>query len=336
MASLSDVATASGVSVSVASRVINEVPGLRIRPETRARVLAAAKRLQYVPNQTARGLRLGVTGTLGLVLPAVTRAFSELVDGVEDAAAEHGQTLLLARTERVAGGGDALRRLVREGRVDGLIFQQPDDPMPDAVLQDLVQNIPVVLINDRRPRIGSVTLDDVRGIEVTTEHLIDLGHREIGYIGGLPETYTAEPRAQGFRSALRDAGLRRRAAWCTALGYTVQDGRAAVEAIWSRSGPTPTALVVANPNAACGVLAELRHRGLRVPDDVSVAALNETWVVDLVTPTLTTVRMPLHALGVAATEMLLERLKGQRPEARVVGETAPVVHHRESTAPPPP
>lgn len=335
MATLRDVARAAGVSASVVSRVLNEAADLRVRPETRARVLQALRDLDYAPNQAARGLRLGQSSTIGLVVPSLANAyFTELLRGVETAADESGQAVLLARAERVGEGGDYLRRLVREGRVDGFILQATDAATTESVLDAMTTDLPVVLINARSRQAGSVVLDDVDAARTAADHLLSLGHRRIGYIGGLPGSFTARRREQGYADALHAAGLRRRRAWSTSLGYQPQDGRAAVHELWARPGLTPTGLVVANVNAGLGVLAGLRDLAVRVPDEVSVVAIHDSGVAALMAPALTTIQLPLYELGIQAVRELVVRMAGGSARHSVVSEPAPILRARESTAPP--
>ena len=335
MATLRDVARASGVSVSVVSRVLNDAADLRVRPETRARVQQALRELDYAPNHAARGLRLGQSSALGLVVPSLANSFfPELLRGVEAAADESGQAVLLARAERIGEGGDYLRRLVREGRVDGFMLQVTDEAATDHVVEDITANVPVVLINARGPQAGSVALDDAQAAVVATDHLLGLGHRRVGFIGGLPSSFTARRRERGYVQALHAVGLRRRRVWQTMCGYRAEDGRAAVHQVWSRPGAKPTGLVVANVNAALGVLAGLRDLALRVPEEVSVVAIHESGVAALMAPTLTTVQLPLYELGVQAVREVIDRLAGAPDRHVVVADPAPLLLARESTAPP--
>ncbi|MBP6996737.1 MAG: LacI family DNA-binding transcriptional regulator [Phycicoccus sp.] len=335
MATLRDVAQAAGVSASVVSRVLNEAADLRVRPETRARILQALRDLDYAPNHAARGLRLGQSSTIGLVVPSLANAyFAELLRGAEVAAEESGHAVLLARAERVGEGGDYLRRLVREGRVDGFILQATDEAATESVLDRMTTNLPVVLINARSRHAGSVVLDDVAAARTATDHLLTLGHRRIGHIGGLPGSFTARRREQGYVAALHGAGLRRRRAWCTSLGYQPQDGRAAIHELWARPGPAPTGLVVANVNAGLGVLAGLRDVGVRVPQEVSVVAIHDSGVAALMAPALTTVQLPLYELGIQAVRDLVVRLSAGPARHSVVSDPAAILRLRESTAPP--
>jgi DNA-binding LacI/PurR family transcriptional regulator len=156
---------------------------------------------------------------------------------------------------------------------------------------------------------STLVLDDAAGIRTAVDHLLGLGHARIGYVGGLPSSSTAQRRAAGFRAALGDAGLHPADEWMTELGYAGADGRAAVGVLLER-GPLPSAVVVANLNAALGVLAAIHSRGFRVPADVSIVALHDVWYADATWPPITTVRMPLAELGAAAVVRVVDRAAG--------------------------
>src|SRR5215467_10125992 len=155
MATLSDVARRAGVSVSVVSRIMNSDPQLRVRPETRERVLRIAEQLNYTVNFAGRALRLSRSGALALIVPDVNNAiFAELMRGVEDEADRANYIVLLGRAERIQPGDDMLRRLVGEGRVDGALLQRRDD-LDAAALRQLVEHeIPVVQVNSTVPRLS--------------------------------------------------------------------------------------------------------------------------------------------------------------------------------------
>jgi LacI family transcriptional regulator len=292
---------------------------VRVSAATRSRVLEAARSLEYVPNHAARSLRTSRTSTIALVVPDVTSAvFAELARGAEDEAAARGLAIVLARAEQMEEDSDWLRRLVGEGRIDGVILQLPDGTSPALSLRDT----PLVVINSiDHGETSTIVLEDAAGIQLAVSHLEQLGHSAIGFIGGLPSSATGQRRLAGFGA---------RSEWITDLGYTGADGRAAVASLMAR-GPLPTALVVANLNAALGVLAEIHAHGLRVPADISIVAMHDVWYADATWPPITTVKMPLAELGAAAVATLVDE-----PDAvshRVITAPAPQLIVRQSTAP---
>jgi LacI family transcriptional regulator len=317
------------------SRTLSGDSTLRVADATRARVLAAAQELGYVPNHAGRSLRTARSGTLALVVPDVTSAvFAELAAGAEREAAARDLAIVLGRAESLIGGDSPTRleRMVRQARIDGVILQSPETVEP-ADLSTLGESgTPVVVINstDDGP-FSTLVLDDEAGVRTAVAHLCSLGHTLIGFVGGLATSSTGQRRAAGFRAALGAAGLHLEQAWMTDLGYTGADGRAAADLLLAR-GPLPSAVVVANLNAALGVLATIHSRGLRVPADVSIVALHDVWYADATWPPITTVRMPLAELGAAAVVRVVDR--GGEVTHTTVRRPEPVLVLRQSTSSP--
>ncbi len=333
---LQDVALRAGVSVSVVSRELNGDPALRARDETRQRIHAAAEDLGYAPNHAARALRLSKAFAIGLIVPDLTNPIYEpLIRGIEDAADELGYQVLLGRTERLRPGSDLLPRLVGEGRVDGFLVQRLDETDVQEFASLIGGGVPVVLLNSRGPKPGSAMLDDAAGACLATKHLLDLGHREIALVGGDVHSHTARARERGYLEAIAAAGVRRRSAWILHSGYSPEAGRWAIHELCLASRRRPTAVVVANINAAMGALLGARELGLLVPDQLSVVAIHDAWVADHSWPPLTTIKMPQYALGQEAVRLLHLRLKGEKAANVTVDDPGPVVIARSSTAVPP-
>lgn len=334
MATLADVAARAGVSISAVSRVLRDDPTTRVGAETRKRIHAAAQELQYRPNFAGRALKSARTQVIGLVVPDLTNAlFTELMDGVEDEAREHGYAVLLGRSNDVRLGAEVYERLLGEGRVDGLIVQVGDG-VPTAGLGALLDaNSPVMLINSAYPgKVSSVALDDQGGARLATEHLLELGHHRIGLVNGLPRSFTAARRAAGYEAAMADADVPVPTGYQTRLGYRPENGREALGQLLDLPKP-PTAVVVANVNAAVGLLTEARGRGIRVPDDLSVVSVHDSWTAENTWPPLTAVKMQFYAMGRAAVRRLIDRLATGNAVDEVVMEPSPELVVRESAAP---
>jgi LacI family transcriptional regulator len=176
-----------------------------------------------------------------------------------------------------------------------------------------------------------VILQDEAGARVAVEHLVELGHRAIGLINGSQETATARRRLTGFTAAMEDAGLAPTAV--TSLGYEPEQGRAALRQMMAHP-QRPTAVVVANVNAALGALLEARTLGIRVPEELSIVTIHDAWTAATTWPPLTTVRMPLYELGRLAMTALFENLTDGVVDDRMVTDPAPQLVLRESTAAP--
>ncbi|GAB3282384.1 LacI family DNA-binding transcriptional regulator [Kineosporia babensis] len=336
MATLGDVAARAGVSISSVSRVLSNHPAARISEATRRRIVEAAEELRYRPNFAGRALKSARTQVIGLVLPDLTNALStDLMHGAEDEAREHGYTMLLGRSDALSPVSEVIARLIGEGRVDGMVLQLADG-VPAAGIGDLLDTAaPVVLLNETHPgHVGSVALDDVTGARIATQHLIELGHERIAMVNGLPSSFTAQRRRTGYRTAMKAAGLRVPRGYETRLGYFAPDGRAALRRLMTLS-PAPTAVVVANVNAAVGLLAEARQARIAVPRRLSVICVHDSWTAENTWPPLTAVQMQFYAMGRAAVRNVLDRIENGVLRDDVILDPPPQLIVRNSTARPP-
>jgi DNA-binding LacI/PurR family transcriptional regulator len=208
VARLTDVAKLAGVGTSIASRILNSDPTVGVRPETRARIVAAAQELNYSPNASARGLKLQRTTTVALVVPNLAYPVNiEIIRGAERAASAAGYVLVIADADEFLQAGMAYRRLLLEHRVDGLLLASATTSEP--FLSDIVRtDLPLVLVNRRAGSLApSVTVDDALGMRLAARHLLDLGHTTIAYVSGPPDADTAQRRLDGYLTELRRAGV---------------------------------------------------------------------------------------------------------------------------------
>lgn len=321
---LRDVAEAAGVNPSIASRVLNDDPTLSARPETRSRVRDAARRLGYTPNAFARGLKLQQTGTLALVLPAISVTGNwQLAQYAERRAAHHGRVLLLADLDDFARSGDAYRHIVLERRVDGLVVSgaTADDRLI-GVLSG--HRIPLVVFGRRSTRALCVTADDDAAAVLAVDHLARLGHARIGAIVTSRDN-EAVARALAARNGGHGRPLR--------ADQTEEGGFRAATALLGRRH-RPTALIMASVAQAIGAIAAIRAAGLSVPRDISVVALEDAPLAAYVDPPLTTVWMPVQEMAENAIDQVVGLIAGA--EARdVIVATRPELIVRQSTSAPP-
>ena len=331
-ATLVDVGREAGVSAMAASAVLNGVrTSSRIAPDTRARILEAAARLDYRPNAAARALIRRRMNTLGVV--AVVEAgdlnhyFLEVFNGVLSASARHGQNttvFTLHDWERDA------RRIGSfcDGRIDGLVMIAP--LINEEAASALPAHTPMVTIHGNHPLGGVVNLDpdEETGSFALVSRLIELGHRRILHLAGPAGMRGAERRVAGYRRALEQAGLPYDPGLVEEAGFNIPDGREATRR-WLLSTPPAkraTAIFCANDSAAYGCVEALSAAGLRVPDDVSVAGFDDTLLARACVPQLSSVRQPLRRMGERAVEILLELASGAaRPRAQELFPTEPVL-----------
>jgi LacI family transcriptional regulator len=330
---LVDVAEACGVTVSIVSRVLNGDPTVSARPETRERIFEAARRLAYVPNGFARGLRRSRTMTIGAVLPNLAYAVNgEILRGAERRAASEGYVLLVADAMEFGPTSSAYQRLLMEGRVDGLLIASATTAEgATAALSTLP--LPVVHANRRGDDFGvSVSVDDELGIGLAVDRLVDQGHTRIGYVAGPSDADTARRRRAGFCARLEVRGLPLTSSMIVETVFTEAGGFEATRRLLALRRP-PTAVVAASFASAVGVVSAITTAGLRIPADMSVVGFHDAPVAAYLNPPLSTVRMPLAEMAEAAVETLVRLIDGKEVEDVVVRSPAPVLIDRGSTGP---
>lgn len=333
-ARIRDVAARANVSQGLVSRLLNNDATLTVRPETREAVLEAVRELGYVPNSAAAALRRSRANAIGLALDRVTNpVFTDMVHGAHVAAAEFGCALLLVDAGELETDDAFLTEVINSHRVDGLLYQGGYGKAATA-LGRYSAEIPSVVVNSPGNDLASgVSLEDAKATRIATEHLIELGHRRIAFIGGSPGV-ASDTRQRGFEEALRAAGRESIPDLVMPSGWQAEDGSRAVGEILRRS-PNVTAFVVASSAIALGVLGALHAEGKRVPEDVSVVGIHDPWFAPHLTPALTTVALPLFELGRQSVIQLMAHLKSGKPAETVITDPAPQLVVRRSTARPP-
>ena len=343
-ASIRDVAAMAGTSVSTVSNLLNGRPN-RMRSDTVQRIEEAIERLGYKPNRSARSLKTGFTPAIGLLVPSVANPFhGAMAHAVEVAAQAHGFQVLL---------GNSLRDATRERQcaedffafgIRGVIATS--SPFDLEHFNDLIgRGLSVVALDmvnssaDTEQAMDSVSMDNHRAGYLATQHLIDLGHRRIGYVSGATPTMSRRDRLNGYKAALLAANIKLDptliAAGESASGYddihAAEHGRAAALSLLTLPRP-PTALVALNDMHAVGACAAVRQIGGVTPDDVSVVGIDDINLAALLFPPLTTVRHPIDALSEVAVDLLVRRIEARErgPSRQIVFEPTLVV--RGSTA----
>lgn len=327
-ATIADVAGLARVDRAVVSKVLNDRPGLSVRPETRERVHQAARQLGYRPSAAARSLRMARTGAIGVVIPSFTNPiWATILDAVEAAADQRGYTLLAGIAVDGGAGVSRFLDLARSGAVDGLLVASS---LADEQVGSGPGDVPVLHINRRCPhRPRHVVLDDTAGAALATQHVIDLGHTRIAHLSGPLDTDSSRARQRGFDLAMARSGLA--PAGYAESEYDVSTGRAAMVTLLGVR-PRPTAIVCANVASAAGALAAAREAGVVIPDGLSIVAIHDLELAASLGPPLTTVRMPLEQLGQRAVELLLDTAADQDIDEVIPGPM--VLVERVSTAPP--
>lgn len=334
MSTIADVGRRAGVTPSVVSRVLNGDPSLRVRPETRERVVAAAHELDYTPNHAARALRQSRVGTLGLAVHDVSNpVYAPLIAGAQRAASTHGYVLVLADVPELARDSQTFARVVGSGAIDGLLLLPAGVEADRVVEQAVSERLPAVVVNDRSLTLPSVELADRAAMSLATDHLLDLGHRDLAALRLDGAGHRSRHRTEGFERVVQGRGVPVPDERLLDGGHTVASGRAAMQGLLSQASP-PTGVVAASVLAGVGALVAARDAGLDVPRDVSVVGVHDVFFAELLTPALTVVRLPLGRLGEVAVERLAGLIAGEaasKPQL-LLDDPAPELVLRGSTA----
>ena len=328
---MADVARLAGVSHQTVSRVLNDNP--HVKEETRERVLLAIRELDYRPNSAARTLVTRRSQTLGVVsFDTTLYGPASMLYGIEQAARSAGYFVSIASLRSLDGRSvqEAVDRL-RDQAVEGVLVIAPQTSAVGALAQ-VRSAVPVVAVGSgSQARVPGAAVDNEAGARAATQYLLHLGHRTVHHVAGPSNWLDAQARRAGWRSVLADAGAPVPEVvsgdWSARSGY--EAGLHLLE------NPEVTAVFCANDHMALGVLRALNEAGRGIPGDISVVGFDDLNFAQWTAPPLTTVRQPLHEMGVAATRTLLRIVNGERlGPTRIELATDLVI--RESTAPPRP
>jgi LacI family transcriptional regulator, galactose operon repressor len=305
-ATIYDVARAVGVAPSTVSRAFAR-PG-RVSGDTAARIRRVAAELGYRANAPARAAPARRTSMIALAIADITNPFyNEIIRGAQVAATEAGYTILLADTqESGVVEREALDRAM--AAVDGIVLTT--SRMSDSAIRVLAKQRPVIVLNRAVTDVPSVVTDNPRGVRRAVEHLAELGHQRIAYVAGPEASWADGIRWRALREAAVELELQVRR---IGPGSSTVAGGAKAAADVVRHATT--AVIAYNDRVAIGVCRALTEAGFAVPGDVSVVGFDNIFAADLVTPPLTTVAAPLHAMGWTAVHNLLALIGGASSQA---------------------
>jgi LacI family transcriptional regulator len=328
-----EVARTAGVSIATVSRVLNGRPD--VATPTRERVLVAVRELGFSTNRSARSLVGGRTLLVGITVPLVeAEYFSRIVAGATDELYDHDLQVVLAPTLHLRDRAATLLARLAGGMTDGALLILPEES--SEALRALARTgYPFVVVDPLEPLdegVPSVSATNALGGRAATEHLLALGHRRIAAITGVPEWLATVERLNGYRAALASASVVPDPALVLESDWALEGGETAAAHLLDLPDP-PTAVFAFNDNMAIGALRAARARGLRVPADFSVVGFDDSVQATTATPTLTTVRQPVDAMGRIAVSLLLRLLENRRGEGMSIElQTRLIV--RDSTAAP--
>ena len=328
-----DVAKRAGVSQPTVSLVLSRNATARVSPETRERVLEAARELGYVPNVVARSLVRSRSYAIGVIVPDLRNPFfAEVVSGAERVASEAGYAVLLCET----------REISRDRHIQTLLERQVDGMMMDAIgasslPQSMVAGVNVVLIDEPPDRWPGVASDAIGAGKLAADHLLQLGHRRFGFLGPATNVHAIRMRERGFVQALASNGITIESALLRRVAATAAGGQLGMRALLNQKR-RPTAVFCINDLVAAGALKVCSIDGVRVPDDMSIVGCDDIELATLLVPELTTIAIPARELGARAARLLLQALVESEQDARTPSRPRKTIASRlvirGTTAPP--
>ncbi|REE66980.1 LacI family transcriptional regulator [Paenibacillus taihuensis] len=342
-----DIAREANVSVATVSRVLNNTAP--VKASTREKIMGLINKHQFQPNALARSLIKKETGMIGIILPDITNPFfPEVLAGLEQEARNNGYTFFLCDTGSHNQDSKAqysresqYLRILAEKQVDGIIMiggridlAKCSREMAKEV-QEVNNRLPVVLINGNLPggKFHRVMTDQTIGAMQVTDHLIELGHTDIAFIGGYNQMSNTVQRLSGFRSAMEQAGIAMREDWIITGGFKVHTGKALMSELFSRDGRKPTAVVCANDLVAIGAIKYAVTAGLSIPGDISITGFDDIPLAESMIPELTTLSLRCLELGRTAAS-IMHQLITRNNQVSELTTLQPKLMIRETTAPP--
>lgn len=306
MSSIKDIASEAGVSTATVSHVINKTRF--VSEAVQARVLKAIKHHDYYPNAHARSLASGNSRILGLVISDIANPFfPELVKSIETAAFEHGYDVVLSNTNYDAERTSHYVRRFIERKVSGVALMTSE--MDKSLIDELARReVSVVFLDSGAAglHMSNLRVGYAEGIKQAILHLVELGHRNVAFISGLPHLHSAKRRLEAFRQTMQ-AVLPDASEQIYQGDFRIEGGKlAALEILAARK--IPTAVIAANDLTAFGAISEFHRAGLNVPRDISVVGFDDIAFSSLMEPALTTVNLPLGELGKLAVKALLSTI----------------------------
>lgn len=305
-----DVASKAGVSFQTAGKVLNGKGS--VSPETRERILRAAKDLGYVPNALARSLVTRSTCTIGIVASDLSDAeLARFVVGAEREARRQGHGVLIGSIDGEGTDAERYLRMLLERRVDGILTAAPQMERNTRVGELLRGPVPAVSIHrvpgGGLPLVGS---DHVETAVLATRHLLGLGHRRIATVTGSGDRQVISMRLKGYERALKEAGVPYDSALVESGNWEADGAYEATLRLLDRAQDI-TAVYAQNDTMALGVMSALHERGLGVPDDCAVVGCDDIPIAAHAIPPLTTVHVPFYETGETAVRLLLDIIAGR-------------------------
>ncbi|MCR1899541.1 LacI family transcriptional regulator [Irregularibacter muris] len=313
MANIREVAKKAGVSVATVSRVLNHPH--TVSSPTMELVLATMEKMQYTPNGLARSLALNRSSTIALLIPNILNPlYPQVAKGIEDVAHQKGYNILLCNTEEKQDKEQDYVEMLLEKRVDGIILTASQ--LKEKDIQKIKnQNIPLVLIgrNIENMEANMVFTDYYMGAYQMTQHLIEIGYREIAHITGLKCQEESKEKLRGYERAIQEAGISLKNNWIIEGDNEIEGGYLGAKKLLRLKEP-PQAIFAANDLMAIGAIDAIKSNGLTIPGDIAIVGFDDIKMASLVEPKLTTISQPVYKMGLIAARLLFESIESKHNE----------------------
>ena len=306
---ISDLARITGFAKSTVSAALNNKPG--VNPETRERILKAAEQLNYIPNELARGLSSKTSATIGVIVRDITNPFyARMCRAIEQVAYTHGFSIIISNTDGIPEKEINAIRLMIGKMVSGIIVDISGNDL-DLFFELKKSNIPYVLFGTCQGNIDAdcVEADDYGGAFKAVEHLISCGHDKIGFVHGGADSIYSQRRLNGIKDAFLKYHIQFNDNYILHKAKKLEDGYQIGKLLTGKKD-RPTAVIAYNDLVAIGILKAFGEEGLMVPDYMSIIGFDD---IELMTFPLTTVKIPTYEMGVEASELIIKRIKGDKP-----------------------
>jgi DNA-binding LacI/PurR family transcriptional regulator len=334
MVRLKDIARHVGVSIMTVSKALRDAPD--VSTATKSRIKTLAKQMGYVPDSSAQGLRTKTTKLFGVIIPSSTNPiYARMIVAIEERAHELGYDILFAHSLNKPEREELCLRRFLSRRVDGLFISPVYRFEAEARIYQEVfaSKTPTVLLGPPAAfckSFVSVEIEELTASHAATQHLLQLGHKRIAYFTGPPTAPWAHERFEGYRRALREAGLEVDDKLVFQSGSTIEDGtNAALQML--NENCNATAVQAVSDLVAIGCAETLLAQGLKIPEDISIVGFGNILVTEHFRVPLTTIRQPKHRLGAAAVETMMSLLRGEKVQSKRLPAELVV---RKSSAPP--
>ncbi|TDQ59007.1 LacI family transcriptional regulator [Mesocricetibacter intestinalis] len=316
MATIKDVAKMAGVSTTTVSHVINDTR--HVAEETKQAVLAAIAQLNYSPSAVARSLKVNTTKSIGMIVTnSEAPYFAEIIHAVEEHCYRQGYSLFLCNTQNNPEKIKNHLEMLAKKRVDGVLVMCSEYKQDSRNLLKNYSYLPMVVMDwgPINPDTDLILDNSFEGGYLAGKHLIDNGHREIGYLSADLSKTTARKRYEGFLQALAEAGIEMNPDWLLEGAFEPEDGYECMNKILAQE-KHPTAVFCCNDVMALGAMSALTERGYQVPQDFSVIGYDNVHASRFYSPPLTTIHQSKARLGERALKLLFERIadKGAKRE----------------------